>query len=144
MNKLIYLAIPYSFNPELSFDIANRISAGLMQDGFVVFSPISHTHPLSKKMDDGLQFNHEFWMKQDLTILSKCDYLYVVNIEGYKDFPGYYLIDMSKGCQTEMKKARELGILIRKIDYYDIRNNRQEEFWQEYDGSSYPGFDVGQ
>lgn len=135
-NKIIYLAIPYSFNPQLSFEIANEITATLMEDGFVVFSPISHTHPLSEKMSSDLQFDHDFWMKQDLTILSRCDYLWVVNIHRYNGITAQQLIDDSKGCQTEMKKAQELNIPIFKIDYYDTGDNREEKFGKEYHRSS--------
>jgi hypothetical protein len=127
MNKLIYLAIPYSFNPELSFEIANEVAANLMQDGFVVFSPISHTHPLSKKMRSDLQFDHEFWMRQDLTILSRCDYLYVIRIHQNNGTTADHLIENSKGCQAEIQKAKELNMFISNIDYYDCRYMWKEE-----------------
>ena len=43
----IYLAIPYSGMAEESFRIANEVSAKLMNEGHIVFSPISHSHPIA-------------------------------------------------------------------------------------------------
>lgn len=49
--KLIYLAIPYSWNSTKSFELANEIAANLMMDGHIVFSPISHSHSIANYMD---------------------------------------------------------------------------------------------
>lgn len=108
MKEVIYLAIPYSWNPEKSFEIANKISAKLMQEGYVVFSPISHSHPIATHLPIKLRINQDFWMNQDLPILELCSKLLLVNI-GIK---GIHLIQQSKGCQSEIEKAQEIKIPI--------------------------------
>lgn len=113
-NDIIYLAIPYTFNPELSFAIANEITAELMMDGKVVFSPISHSHPVCLYLPKELQFSCDFWLKQDYSILRYCSKLLKVVIGEN----GYQLLDDSKGCNAETKYASEMGIAIEYF-YYD-------------------------
>ena len=95
MNKFIYLAIPYTWNHDKSFEIANIMSAILMESGYTVFSPISHSHPISKHLTNFGDSNADFWLAQDLCILEKCDELHVVIIN--ESF-GQELIDKSYGC----------------------------------------------
>ena len=45
----IYLAIPYSGIEEESFAVANKITAHLMYQGHIVFSPISMNHMIAKE-----------------------------------------------------------------------------------------------
>ena len=128
LNKIIYLAIPYTFNPELSFQIANEVAAELMEMGHMVFSPISHSSPISKYLSEDKKIDHEFWMHQDLPILSRCDELYIVVIgndfnqddvfESHYDY-GHKLIAESKGCTTEKQMADALGMPI-KYYYYTL------------------------
>lgn len=114
-NKIIYLCIPYSWNPNKSFEIANKITAKLMQEGNIVFSPVSHSHSISLEMQDYLQTNHDFWMTQDIPMLKKCNELLVVIIgeEGNK------LVSNSKGCQSEINAANALNMPIKYIEYYE-------------------------
>ncbi len=48
---MIYLATPYSHDdPNIRahrFTVANRVASKLMRDGRMVFSSISHTHPIA-------------------------------------------------------------------------------------------------
>jgi hypothetical protein len=114
MNKeLVYLAIPYTWNPDESFRIANEISAELMEDGEVVFSPISHSHVIADYMRDDLRTDYEFWMSIDLPILLKCSRMIIVVLGG----EGEILIDKSRGCQRELEVAEENGITVEKYYY---------------------------
>jgi hypothetical protein len=113
--KITYLAIPYCWNPEKSFDIANIVAAELMQKGLIVFSPISHSHPISHYMDKTFQFDHNFWMKEDLAVLENCKDLMIISYG--KD--GDELIAKSKGCQYELSLAKALNLPITKYYYYD-------------------------
>jgi hypothetical protein len=104
----IYLACPYSHpNPEVReerFEIANRVAAELMRQGHVVFSPISHSHPVAKYLPLELLMDHEFWMKQDLPMLLEwADALYV--------YP-YDAAAVSRGVAREVKEAEAAGIPI--------------------------------
>lgn len=111
--KLIYLAIPYTWNNEVSFDIANKMSAILMESDYAVFSPISHSHPISKFLS--IKNGYIFWMSQDIPILERCDELHVIRING--SF-GDELIKDNPGCQTEIETAKRLNKEIKFHDYY--------------------------
>lgn len=110
--KLTYLAIPYTWNPNKSFDIANKMASILMQGGKAVFSPISHAHPIADHMGEELRTSQEFWMKQDSLILSRCDEMIVVVINNDMS-----LIENSKGVQEELSIAKELNIPVKYIYY---------------------------
>lgn len=111
--KLIYLAIPYTYNPNESFEIANKLAAKLMQQGNIVFSPISHSHMIADNLPEHLRFSQKFWMKQDLPILEKCDELFIVIIGEN----GCDLIENSKGCKSEIQHAKDNNIPVRYIKY---------------------------
>jgi hypothetical protein len=110
---MIYLAIPYTFNAERSFKIANKVAARLMNEGGIVFSPITHSHPIADELDESLRYSQEFWLKQDLAFLRMCDRVALVKIGEN----GADLIANSKGVQTELKVAYELGLPIHYIEY---------------------------
>jgi len=111
--KLTYLAIPYTWSPEESFIIANEVASDLMNKGKVVFSPISHSHPVDDYMSEELRTSQSFWLGQDLPILDKCDEMYIVLIGE----DGQKLIEQSKGCQAEIKRAKENGMTINYYQY---------------------------
>lgn len=106
--EIVYLAIPYTWNPDESFKIANKVSAELMNLGYVVFSPISHSHPISDYLDPKLKTNQEFWMNQDIPILKLCNKIIFVVIGD----DGIDLIDKSEGCQSEKEEALKFNIPI--------------------------------
>jgi nucleoside 2-deoxyribosyltransferase len=110
----IYLAIPYTFNPERSFEIANKICADLMSKGHVVFSPISHSHPVADYLPNELRTDSDWWMSQDLPFVDWCDELHMVNIGE----EGHSLIERSKGVQMEFQHATNIGKPVKIIDYF--------------------------
>jgi len=109
----IYLAIPYTFNPELSFKIANKVAAELMKQGHVVFSPISHSHPVADHLPPILKTDSKWWMNQDIPFVDWADELHVICIGEY----GCNLIDNSQGCQMELNHARDTNKPIKLIEY---------------------------
>lgn len=115
MQEVTYLMIPYTWNPEKSFEIANKVAADLMRKGIVVFSPISHSHPIADHLDPKLRLSQSFWMNMDLPILSLCKRAYLVVIGEN----GLDLIEKSKGCQSEINCANKLNIPIEKYFYYE-------------------------
>jgi nucleoside 2-deoxyribosyltransferase len=116
MEEIIYLAIPYTFNPYKSFRIANEVAAKLMQKGKVVFSPISHSHVIADHLPEETRLSQSFWMHQDIPLLKACDKVLVVIIG--KD--GYDLIENSKGCQNELAIAKEYEL---EIEFYHYECN---------------------
>lgn len=110
----IYLAIPYTFNPELSQKIANQIAADLMTQGHVVFSPISHSHGIADHLPDNLRTDSHWWMDQDLPFVEWADELHLVCIGEF----GHELIEQSKGVQMEIAHAKLHHKPIEIIEYY--------------------------
>ena len=102
--KKIYLSAPYTIHPEACFMAVNRKSAELMIQGNIIFSPISHSHPIAVQED--LPNTHEFWMLQDLPFIEFCDELYVLQLEYW---------EQSKGVQKEIEYATKLGKPIKYI-----------------------------
>lgn len=98
----IYLAIPYTFNPELSHQIANKVTAQLMKEGHVVFSPISHSHHVADYLPELIRTDSDWWMTQDLPFVEWADEVHVICIGK----EGEALINQSKGCLMEMSHAR--------------------------------------
>jgi nucleoside 2-deoxyribosyltransferase len=102
--KKIYLSAPYTIHPKACFMLANRKAAELMMEGNIVFSPISHSHPIA--IQENMSNAHEFWMQQDLPFIEFCDELYVLQLEHW---------ETSKGVQKEIEYATELGKPIKYI-----------------------------
>ena len=98
----IYLASPYSHPDEpvmcRRFGTACRAAAALMGRGYVVFSPIAHTHPIAEL--GYLPRGWEFWRRFDEFFLAACDELWVLNDPGW---------DRSVGVTAEIQIAGRLG-----------------------------------
>lgn len=108
MNK-IYIATPYSHKDskirEQRFDAVNKFAAILMKEGNLVYSPISHSHPISFYLNNSL--DHEFWLAQDKTFLDWCDEMYVYKQDGW---------EKSKGIKFEIDYITSLN---KPITYYE-------------------------
>lgn len=96
----IYLAAPYSDDPLRGYVESSKAAARLMDAGNVVFSPLSHSHPISHhgKLDP---MDHAFWLHQDLSWLRECDVLMVLQLPGW---------EISKGVRREIDYAGTLQI----------------------------------
>lgn len=112
MKKKVYLACPYSDpDPEVMvdrFNAINRIALALMAEGHVVFSPISHSHPIAQAVPGGLPASWEFWKEQDMPFLHWADELHVA------PFPGW---NKSVGVRAEILAA---GRANKPIKYLDL------------------------
>lgn len=106
---MTYLAVPYSHPDskirEARFVASNRASWRLMQRGDVVFSPISHSHPI--EVESGVIGDHEFWAKQDDAFQGNATLVAVLMIDGWKE---------SRGVQREIQIATETQIPIEYLD----------------------------
>lgn len=106
----LYLACPYSHdNPKVRedrFNLANQISAKLILKGHLVFSPISHTHPITAT-PPGLPFGWETWAKFDKAILQFCHTIAVALIDGWAE---------SVGVKAEIEIGKKMRIKIRYVD----------------------------
>lgn len=101
--KLVYLATPYSHpDPrvrERRFAAVNVLTAKLMKEGQLVFSPISQSHPIA--VAGGLPGDWAYWKEYDEAILAICKKLIVFCQEGWRD---------SVGVAAEIELAKETGI----------------------------------
>ena len=98
---MIYLACPYSHLDsnvrEYRFMKANQAAANLMRDGHIVYSPISHTHPIA--MEGDLPLDWSYWQSVDEFYIRLCEKVVVLELNGWQK---------SKGVQAEIEIARAL------------------------------------
>lgn len=110
MNKIIYLASPYSHEEkhirELRFLQVTDYTAKQIALGNIVFSPITYGHVLSEFND--LPTNFMFWEIFCLTFLSKCDEMHVLKLNDWS---------LSKGIFNEEEYCKKNNINIKYIDY---------------------------
>ena len=105
MNKLVYLASPYS-HPDPSvqdqrFKDVSRCAAILMECGVLVFSPIAHFTPIA--IHGYLPHGWEFYAPFDTAYIHISQALLVACFDGWQE---------SKGVKAECDIARELGLPI--------------------------------
>lgn len=102
---MIYLACPYTDDDEevrrMRVDAATAAAASLMADGEAVFSPLTHSVAIEPLLPRDLAHSHTFWMRQDLPVLSGCDRLVVLMLEGW---------NRSRGVREEIETAESMGI----------------------------------
>lgn len=122
--QMIYLASPYSVGAGGSyvaedtgtasaslrhkrFVYACTKAAELMDQGYVVFSPIAHSHAVE---DNGMHKTRtgNFWLDQDLHILGKCDKLMVYKMPDW---------ERSRGIAREIEFAKKNNIPIEYLEY---------------------------
>lgn len=111
--KLIYLAAPYTFNGKHEGHVVlervlkiNYIAGWMFQNGYLVFSPISHTHPIFQSVPS-LGGGWEVWKEYDERMIACCDELWIFTLSGWS---------FSKGVKAEVEIARQLGKPVKFID----------------------------
>ena len=99
----LYLATPFSHKHFwirwYRFWIATKCAAKLMQDGYVVFSPISHSFTIACFMGGHLMQSFSFWMRQDLPMVDYCHCIVVLK------FGNAWM--NSRGVQRELSQAAQ-------------------------------------
>ena len=100
--KKLYLACPYTHNySDIENErclLATKKAAELMNQGYIVFSPLTHSVPIDDFFDDFKSY--DFWLAQDFPFIEWCDILYILQLPGYRK---------SKGVQDEIEYATKLG-----------------------------------
>lgn len=111
-HQLIYLASPYTSIADtelILYETVLTIVGELMDDppsdNTIVYSPILHNHALALKTNKGVSF--VTWEDHNLTILSRCDELWVLQLTGW---------DNSIGVRAEIRFAHSRGLPIKFID----------------------------
>lgn len=105
----IYLATPYSDDDEAvmdsRYDEVTSKTAEFMNQGYIVFSPITHCHPMAKLY--GLPRTWDFWEKFCRAYIEWCDEVWVYQQPGWK---------ISTGVNEEIKIAGEFGKPVRFVE----------------------------
>lgn len=103
MRKLIYLSSPYSHKAwtirQQRFIAACAAAAHLFKQGYFVFSPIAHCHPVKEVSD--LLGDYGYWKDYNLCMIRKSDILMVLKLEGWAD---------SIGVREEIRAARDFQL----------------------------------
>ena len=111
----IYLAAPYSHRFRLirylRYRRTNRVAATLIKQGHIVFSPLSHSVPISRYL--GNANDSGFWVEQDLSHIDWCEAFYILRLWGW---------GKSAGIKREYAVAMRLKKIISRIDYGDYKN----------------------
>lgn len=125
----IYLACPYSINgttsPEIrqnNFEIATKVAAKLMLEGLVVFSPISHSHPI-QTIGQLTTNSLDFWMMQDLPWVGESDIVVVLRLDGWEKSPG---------VKKEIEYAKSLS---KVVLYADFENDEVKVYERSNDAN---------
>ena len=109
-NRLIYLASPYSHpDPAVRqqrYEQACEATAALIRQGYLVYSPIVHSHPL---VSHGLPTDWGYWQQMDTRMIKACDALVVLLLKGW---------DSSKGvtCEICMATLLEMPVHWHSLD----------------------------
>jgi len=107
--KKIYLAAPYSHpsaqvRAKRYFHI-NKKAAELMRLGDIVFSPISHSHPIA--VQEKLPLSADYWQVMNESLIDWADKVIVYRMAGWQ---------FSSGVQSEIAYAKKTG---KPVDYID-------------------------
>lgn len=121
----VYLAVPYSTNGMVNdtwrtvrFDLVNIAAMRLIRAGFIVFSPISHSHPLSLTQVE--KFNtHDLWLEQDMAFMEWADLLVVLVLPGTSESRGVQ-------CERAWFKQRKKPVFDLTIsDIYKLEKHEE-------------------
>ena len=87
---LVYLASPYTHSdPEVEeerFREASRAAAWFFKNGYHVYAPIPHTHPIAVYGD--LEGAWGFWQAYDRRMIGLCDMVVVLMLGGWAHSTG--------------------------------------------------------
>ncbi len=105
----IYLGVPYS-DPdekvmEARFEAVTDKTGELMNDGHIVYSPITACHPVAKQC--ALPRTWDYWEQLDRTFIAWADEVWVLKLDGW---------EKSTGVNAEVGIAKELGKPVKYIE----------------------------
>lgn len=86
IRPLWYLASPYSMYPggqDAAFKLACRMAAKKMKEGFAIFCPIAHSHPVELYGDTDP--SHDFWLGQDIAFLNVCEGMFRYKLPSWEN-----------------------------------------------------------
>lgn len=112
MNRLIYLASPYSTPNGTDLNRAKRFEAvcyaagRLAKKGFPIISPIIHWHTVRTYVKS-VPVGFEFWADYDYALVRACREIFVLTLPDW---------NRSEGVSRELELARSILLPIRYVD----------------------------
>lgn len=112
---IVYLASPYTHKDfevrQKRYQQALEATTEITENfDLNIFSPIVHSHPIGIELDKsqkGLSTDRDFWLNKCLAYVEKCDELWVLMIDGYKE---------SYGVAVEVRYALHLD---KRVFFYN-------------------------
>lgn len=91
--KVIYLAGPYTSadaaGRKQRFDALTKAAASLIAEGNIVYSPITHTHPIDLLfVEGGIDLPSDFWCDFDETFMAVCSEMAILPLSGWESSSG--------------------------------------------------------
>lgn len=134
--KKVYLAIPYTGIQESSYRQANLGTVILLNKHYNVFSPITHSHPLTMLGKYQVPHTWDYWQHIDYQFIDWADELCVLVPE-----EGIEKVLNSTGVQAEIKYALQHGKPVYgvrivneelvDVDFNTLIKRNKEVKWQE-------------
>jgi len=124
MKPLIYLASPYSHASSVvredRYNEALQCTQWLVENRFLVFSPIVHSHHVGQKISGKVdpKYGWGYWKEFDTEMITRCDEIWILVIPGVLE---------SVGVKAEIKINDLQGkkcYLIWGYDYDNYKNVR--------------------
>ncbi len=119
--SLVYLASPYT-HPDKSVEkdrfeqmVGVWVNLANNHPDLYFFSPILHSHSIA--VHGGAPGNWEFWAGFDRLLISKCQEMWVVCLDG---------VEKSVGVSAEKQIAQDMGLPIRYVNptTYEVSLNQ--------------------
>lgn len=89
--SFLYLASPYTKyegGREAAYDAVIDNVTPLLADGWTLYSPILHNHPLSAEYSEEALVDFDFWKKVNLPFMRCADGLVVLKLPGWEESVG--------------------------------------------------------
>jgi hypothetical protein len=111
VRRIIYLACPYthpdSHVREARFRAATRAAAALIKEGYVVYSPITMTHPIDVVLAGTTStLGSDYWVAFDEAFMDICSEMVILKVDGW---------DRSSGIRREREYFESQGKPVRFI-----------------------------
>lgn len=112
VRKVIYVGGPYTHAEHeirrQRFEALTKVAADFVRQGHIVYSPISHTHPIDLHLVRGdVHLSSDFWCDFDETFMSVCTEMVVVKLPGW---------ELSNGVKREVAYFEARGLPVSFIE----------------------------
>jgi len=120
--KRIYLAGPYTHEDPVvmqdRYEILTQITTNLVSLGYLVFSPITNSHPINLRLKI-VKFTWDIWRAYDLIMIAEwADEVWIVPMEGWQNSIG--VTGESDFAIKIGKDAKVLPALLKPFDEWNI------------------------